>query len=218
MRMRKKKNLIPRMEKCAEYLVSSPEELKGKWASVFKGAPAELEIGCGKGGFITALAQSRPDTFFIAGEIEENVLMMAMEKAAAAGISNLLFISCDAARLADYFEKGEISRIYLNFSDPWPGARNRKKRLTSHEMLKVYKKILPDGGEIRFKTDNEPLFAFSLATLPAEGFDIYFKTYDLHSEAVENIPTEYETRFTEQGKKIMALYARLTLQDTNEDI
>ena len=209
MRMRKKNNLDARWERCAAYLVESPEDMKGKWSERFGNqCPIHLEIGCGKGGFITGMAKAYPDVNFIAVEKVQDVMVMAMEKAAAANLTNVLFMDMDAEKIEDVFEKGEISRIYLNFSDPWKKNKQAKRRLTHKRFLDRYKNVLNNGDYIWFKTDNKALFEFSLNSFAEENFKMQNITLDLHNSKFEgNIMTEYETRFSEMGMPIYRVEA-----------
>jgi len=209
MRMRKKKNLIPRMEACADYLVSDPQQWKGRWHERFgHDGSIHLEIGCGKGKFITEMAQANPDTLFIAVERVESVLLLALEKAKALQLSNLLFLSTDAALLDEVFAADEIDRVYLNFSDPWPPKKQWKRRLSHRNMLKIYDGFLAPGGEIQMKTDNRGLFEFSLCEFSQFGYVLYDVTFDLHHTDTPNIMTEYETSFAEKGMNIYRCVAR----------
>ena len=207
--MRKKKNLGARWERCAAYLVDAPDDMKGKWSERFgNDRPIHLEIGCGKGGFVTGMAKAHPDVNFIAVEKVQDVMVMAMEKAAAAGLTNVLFMDMDAERIEDVFEKGEISRIYLNFSDPWKKNKQAKRRLTHKRFLDRYKNVLNNGDYIWFKTDNKALFEFSLNSFAEENFKMQNITLDLHNSKFEgNIMTEYETRFSEMGMPIYRVEA-----------
>lgn len=207
--MRKKKNLGARWERCATYLVDAPDDMKGKWSERFgNDRPIHLEIGCGKGGFVTGMAKMYPDVNFIAVEKVQDVMVMAMEKAAAAGLTNVLFMDMDAERIEDVFEKGEISRIYLNFSDPWKKNKQAKRRLTHKRFLDRYKNVLNNGDYIWFKTDNKALFEFSLNSFAEENFKMQNITLDLHNSKFEgNIMTEYETRFSEMGMPIYRVEA-----------
>ena len=209
MRMRKKKNLGARWERCARYLVEKPEDMKGKWQEVFgNGNEIHLEIGCGKGGFITGMAEKYPDINFIAVEKVRDVMVMAMEKAAAAWLKNVVFIDMDAEKIEDVFEKGEVSRIYLNFSDPWKKNKQAKRRLTHKRFLDRYKNVLPAGGFVWFKTDNRALFEFSLNSFAEEDFKMRNISLDLHNSKFEdNVMTEYETRFSEMGMPIYRVEA-----------
>lgn len=209
MRMRKKKNLDARWERCARYLVESPEDMKGKWKEVFgNGNEIHLEIGCGKGGFITGMAKKYPDVNFIAVEKVRDVMVMAMEKASAAELENVVFMDMDAEKIEDVFEKGEVSRIYLNFSDPWKKNKQAKRRLTHKRFLDRYKNVLPEGGYVWFKTDNRALFEFSLNSFAEEDFKMRNISLDLHNSKFEdNVMTEYETRFSEMGMPIYRVEA-----------
>lgn len=209
MRMRRKKNLDIRMERCSDIWLRPVEGEKTTDPFVTEAETLHLEIGCGKGGFIQTLAAQNPDIRYLAIERFFNVLVMAMEKAKAAELTNLKFMSNDANILADVLPAGCISRIYLNFSDPWPGKRQAKRRLTAPAMLELYKKLLAPGGEIFMKTDSEELFLYSVETLDAAGFCVKNVTFDLHESPFNkgNIMTEYEKNFTNLGKRIMHLEA-----------
>ena len=210
MRMRKKKNLDARWEKCEKYLIENPEDMNGKWAEFFgNDREIHLEIGCGKGGFITGMAQKYPDVNFIAVEKVRDVMVMAMEKAADAQLNNVVFMDMDAEKIEDIFEKGEISRIYLNFSDPWKKNKQAKRRLTHKRFLDRYKNVLPLGGYVWFKTDNRALFEFSLNSFAEEDFKMRNISLDLHNSKFEdNVMTEYETRFSEMGMPIYRVEAK----------
>ena len=209
MRMRKKKNCGVRMEKCAGVWIKTPEDFKGKWHELFENNnPIHIEIGCGKGRFITETAKQNPDINYIAIEKVEDVLVMAMEKATENELSNVVFIDMDAEKIEDVFEKGEIERIYLNFSDPWKKNKQAKRRLTHKNFLDRYKNVLNSGDFIFFKTDNRALFEFSLNSFAENDFKMRNITLDLHNSGFEgNIMTEYEQRFFEQGMPIYRLEA-----------
>ncbi|MBR5390941.1 MAG: tRNA (guanosine(46)-N7)-methyltransferase TrmB [Clostridia bacterium] len=217
MRMRKKKNLDARMEACAPWLVTGPEMLRGAWRARFgveEKTPLELEIGCGKGSFITEMARQNPQRCFVAVERVESVLLMALEKAKEAGLQNVLFLSADAALLGEIFDTGEVDRIYLNFSDPWPPKRQHKRRLTHPLFLAVYQSVLQEGGEICFKTDNKGLFEDSICYFSQFGYGLFDVTFDLHRTDTPNVMTEYERNFSEQGFPIYRLVARRMFPDT----
>lgn len=210
MRMRKKPNLIPRMERCAETQVKNPEEYKGKWLkNTGSYSQAFLELGCGKGKFTIATAKNIPDTLLIAVERVPDAMVIGMERAVAEEVKNVRFVDCDAARLPEIFEKGEVGRIYINFCDPWPGKKRAKRRLTSVNFLNVYKQILMPGSEIHFKTDNDDLFEYSLEQFKENGFQISEVTNDLHRDGPNGVMTDYETKFYEQGVKINRCVATL---------
>lgn len=197
MRMRKKKNGEARFAACSDYVISSREELD----QYSDRLPCELEIGCGKGGFICRMATLHPDRFFIAVELSTDALITALEYAKEQEIPNVRFINANANILPELFHKGEVSKIYLNFSDPWPKARHAKRRLTYRTFLEKYRAMLPDDGKLVFKTDNRGLFDFSLEEFEAIGMPVTEVTYDLHHSEynADNVMTEYEKNFSEKG-------------------
>lgn len=210
MRQRNIKNLSERIEQNSRLLIEEPGDCKGRWAEIFgNGNPIYLEIGCGKGNFITKHAFAEPDCNFIACEGQMSVVLRALEKAEASGSGNLRVFIDFVNDLEDYFEIGELSGIYLNFSDPWPKARHAKRRLTYRGRLQNYKKVLKPDGFIEFKTDNEGLFAFTLEEIEACGYEMIEMSRDLHGEAQgvhgeksRCFMTEYEEKFSGQGKNI----------------
>ena len=210
MRQRNIKNLSERIEQNSRLLIEEPGDCKGRWAEIFgNGNPIYLEIGCGKGNFITKHAFAEPDCNFIACEGQMSVVLRALEKAEALGSGNLRVFIDFVNDLEDYFEVGELSGIYLNFSDPWPKARHAKRRLTYRGRLQNYKKVLKPDGFIEFKTDNEGLFAFTLEEIEACGYEMIEMSRDLHGEAQgvhgeksRCFMTEYEEKFSGQGKNI----------------
>ena len=210
MRQRNIKNLSERIEQNSRMLIEEPGDCKGRWAEIFgNGNPIYLEIGCGKGNFITKHAFAEPDCNFIACEGQMSVVLRALEKAEASGSGNLRVFIDFVNDLEDYFEVGELSGIYLNFSDPWPKARHAKRRLTYRGRLQNYKKVLKPDGFIEFKTDNEGLFAFTIEELEACGYEMIEMSRDLHGEAQgvhgeksRCFMTEYEEKFSGQGKNI----------------
>lgn len=210
MRQRNIKNLSERIEQNSRLLIEEPGDCKGRWAEIFgNGNPIYLEIGCGKGNFITKHAFAEPDCNFIACEGQMSVVLRALEKAEASGSGNLRVFIDFVNDLEDYFEVGELSGIYLNFSDPWPKARHAKRRLTYRGRLQNYKKVLKPDGFIEFKTDNEGLFAFTLEEIETCGYEMIEMSRDLHGEAQgvhgeksRCFMTEYEEKFSGQGKNI----------------
>jgi len=208
MRMRKKKNLDLRLENCAPILIENPAELRMCWLSNREEGELHLEIGCGKGKFTVETAEANPNILQVAVERERNAMVIAMERALGAGLSNLLFIDADARHLAELFAPGEVSRIYINFPDPWPGDRHAKRRLTSPLFLELYKEILKSGGEIHFKTDNRPLFEYSIKQFPLCGFVLENVTTNLHTPEPCGIMTNYEQKFHELGTPICRCVAR----------
>lgn len=205
--MRKKPNLDKRRQNCIGIIPQNPESLRGKWKETFGFDRICIEIGCGKGRFITENAKLDPKTLFIGIEREQNVFVMAAEKAIAGGLSNVLFMDIDAATLCDIFENGEINGIYLNFSDPWPKKKQAKRRLTHGDFLAKYDTVLSGDGFIFFKTDNTKLFEFSLNSMSEYGLKLQNITFDLAASGIDNVVTEYEARFMEQGMNIYRVEA-----------
>ena len=203
MRMRRKKNLGPRMERCAAWQIKEPETLRGSWRSLLPGAAElRLELGCGKGRFTCQTAAAEPEVLFVAVERVPDAMVMAMERARDMDLKNVFFIDADAARLPEFFAPDEVDRLYINFCDPWPTKRHAKRRLTHRNFLLLYRQVLKDGGEIHFKTDNAPLFEFSLPEVAAGGFPTKEVTRALHGQGVRGIMTDYEAKFHELGTKI----------------
>lgn len=214
MRMRKRPNLEPRMERCAELLVGEPEKYRGIWSRSFPNADRlQLELGCGKGRFTVGLAQSEPDIFLLAIEKVPDAMVIAMERARERGIQNLRFIDGDAAALCAMFAPCELERIYINFCDPWPKSRDAKFRLTAPSFLRSYCELLPVGGQIHFKTDNAPLFEWSLEQFASECWQLSEICRDLHGEGMPpTLMTDYETKFAESGIRINRLVAERTAE------
>jgi len=203
MRLRKKKNLIPRMERCSDIWVQDPYGRRGAWRELFRtGCELRLELGCGKGRFTAQTAAAAPDTFFVAVEREPDAMVVAMERVKSLGLTNVAFVCDDAARLNDLFAPGEVDLIYINFCDPWPSNRHAKRRLTHENFLLAYRDILKDDGEIHFKTDNRPLFDFSLSQFPRAGYELSQVTFDLHAGGVQGVMTDYEEKFHNLGMPI----------------
>lgn len=190
-----------------DYVIHEPNECKGKWKKEVFGNdnPLHIEIGMGKGKFIMSLAKLNPDINYIGIEKYSSVLLRALQKMEIEPLDNVVFIRMDAEDICDVFEDGEVDRIYLNFSDPWPKDRHAKRRLPSRQFLARYDKILSPDGQIEFKTDNRELFDFALEELPFTNWELRAKTYDLHNdEALNegNIMTEYEEKFSSKGNPI----------------
>lgn len=193
-----------------DYVVLEPENYKGKWNSLFENNhPIHVEIGMGKGKFIMQLAAMNPDINYIGIEKYSSVLLRALEKTMDIELKNLYFIRFDAEYITDLFDKDEIDRIYLNFSDPWPKDRHARRRLTSREFLARYDAFLKKEGEVIFKTDNQGLFNFSLEEVKEAGWELKNVTFDLHhSDYLEgNVMTEYEEKFVAKGNPIQRLIA-----------
>lgn len=203
MRMRKKKNLAPRMERCGDLLIREPKEYKGRWRTLMPDCrELRLELGCGKGRFTCDSAALEPDVLFIAVERVPDAMVIAMERAEAMELRNVFFVDADAAQLPEYFEPGEVDLIYLNFSDPWPSNRHAKRRLTHPDFLNKYAAVLKDRGEVHFKTDNHDLFEWSLFQFPKAGFDLKQVTRNLHEIGIRGVMTDYEAKFHALGQPI----------------
>ena len=203
MRMRRKKNLGPRMEACAAWQIKDPKALRGNWRSLMPGAKElRLELGCGKGRFTCQTAAANPEILFVAVERVPDAMVMAMEKARDMGLTNVFYVDADAALLPEFFAPEEVDLIYINFCDPWPPKRHAKRRLTHRNFLKLYREVLKEKGQIHFKTDNAPLFEFSVLEFPEAGYDLEEVTRDLHANGVCGIMTDYEEKFHNLGTKI----------------
>lgn len=221
MRQRNIKNLQEKLDMNSSFLINNPKELKGSWHDIFGNEnPICLEIGCGKGRFITSRAMEHPEQNYIAIEGQSNVVLRALQKAEENSIANLRIFITYVSDLKEYFDEGELSTVYLNFSDPWPKARHAKRRLTYRDRLKNYKEVLSPGGFIEFKTDNDGLFEFTLGEIEAVGYRVVEMTRDLHGEMSDEMfielsgdmsafaadaakyTTEYEEKFMALGKNI----------------
>ncbi len=208
MRIRKKPNLIPRMERCAHVQVFEPEQLKGQWKTISGGRKElHVELGCGKGRFTANTAEANPDVFLVAIEKVPDAMVVAMERVCEMGLENVRFMDRDVVKLPEIFENGEADRVYINFCDPWPKSRDAKYRLTAPDFLRKYADILPLGGQIHFKTDNTPLFTWSLEQFEAEGWQLSEVTNDLHANGPVGIMTDYEAKFYAEGMTINRLVA-----------
>lgn len=190
---------------------AEPKDYKGLWRkNIFHNDhPIHMEIGMGKGQFITELAKQHPEINYIGVEKYSSVLVRALEKREALALENLIFVRMDAESVDDFFADGEIDKIYLNFSDPWPKDRHAKRRLTSVSHLARYDKVLTENGDLEFKTDNRPLFDFSLEQLEETGWIKDEVNFDLHKNgpAENNVMTEYEEKFYQLGNPICKLRA-----------
>ena len=208
MRMRRKPNLAARTMRCSHIVIPEPELFRGKWLNEFGYRELHVEIGCGKGRFTVDAAKSEPEALLVALEKSDNIIVVALERAIAEDLQNVRFINEFADNMTDYFSPCEVSRIYLNFCDPWPSNRHAKRRLTHHNFLKLYKNILIPGGELRFKTDNLPLFDYSLHEFEQSEFDLVEVTRDLHKNGPVGILTDYEQKFIEQGMPVYQCLAK----------
>ena len=218
MRIRFKKWARPELE-ASEFYIDNPEEARGNWKEKFKNSKQDihLELGCGKGNFISNLAIQNPDINYIAIDLVDAMLGLAKRnieqvyKNAEKEVTNVLLTRFDIERIGLILSKeDQIKRIYINFCNPWPRGKHHKKRLTHTRQLEKYKEFLSDKAEIYFKTDDDELFESSINYFKDAGFNIERLTYDLHQEPIfeNNIETEHEKMFTEQGIKIKALIAK----------
>ena len=215
MRMRKKKNLVPRMERCAAYQIDDPAGHRGRWRELLPNSrELRVELGCGKGRFTAETAKAEPDVLFIAVEKVPDAMVVAMERAAREKLRNVWFVDADANLLPEFFAPGEVDRLYINFCDPWPKSNQAKRRLTHGNFLRLYRKVLAPAGQIWFKSDNEKLFAFSVEEIPRFGFTLGEVTDDLHADGAQGVMTDYEAKFYELGVPIHRLVA--TMQQWEE--
>lgn len=204
MRLRHKPHAKDKLLEYQQFVVKDPESMKGKWNERFgKEQPLHIEIGCGKGQFIIEMAKRHPEINFIGIELQTSVIVSVLEKQIEAELPNLQLLQVDARELKSYFEKNEVDRIYLTFSDPWPKNRHEKRRLTYKTFLSVYETILQPKGELHFKTDNQGLFEYSLTSFSLYGALLTEVYLDLHtSDVEENVMTEYEEKFSKKGNRI----------------
>ncbi len=189
----------------SDFTVNEPEKNKGRWKEFFgNDNEIHLEIGTGKGRFLTTLAANNPDINYIGIEKYSSVLVRALEKQQELQLPNIIFIRMDAEHIEEIFDNEEIDKIYLNFSDPWPKDRHAKRRLTSRQYFARYNNVLSRKGAVEFKTDNRVLFDFSVEEVAAAGWKTDAVTYDLHNSDMNqgNVMTEYEIRFSQEGTPI----------------
>ena len=218
MRIRKKKWAEPELAVC-DFFVKNPEEHAGKWSETFGNElPLYLEIGCGKGGFAGQFAVKNPDKNIIAVDIKIDMLgvgrrniveIFKNEGKTDADIKNLLLVNYNVEQIDKIITKDDkIQGMFINFCNPWPRPKHNKRRLTFPKKLEMYKNFLDENAEIRFKTDDDALFADSLEYFEPSGYEIIYKTYDLHnSDVADNIETEHEKMFSAEGIKIKYLRA-----------
>jgi tRNA (guanine-N7-)-methyltransferase len=204
MRLRNKPWASEKLASYPQYVIDNPTEHKGKWNQLFgNDNPIHIEVGTGKGRFVTEMAKAHPEINYIGIEVYESVIVAALDRVIEADIPNIKLLNKNAVNLREFFDKGEIDRVYLNFSDPWPKTRHEKRRLTYKSFLQMYEDILVEEGEIHFKTDNRGLFEFSLRSFSEYGLLLTFVSLDLHKSDFEgNIMTEYEEKFSEMGHPI----------------
>ena len=203
MRLRKVKNALEKIQEFPNIVIQNATSNKGKWNEVFKNNnPIYLEIGMGKGKFIIENARRNPDINYIGLELQESVLVRALEKLIEEPLDNLVLLHEDAFELNNIFEDGEIDKIYLTFSDPWPKSRHAKRRLTCSNILNSYRKALKLDGTIEFKTDNRKLFEYSILEFIQNGLEFKELSLNLHEDKEDIITTEYEDKFVAKGNVI----------------
>ncbi|WP_445489400.1 tRNA (guanosine(46)-N7)-methyltransferase TrmB [Niallia sp. 03133] len=204
MRLRHKPWAKDKLSAYPQYVVQIPEENKGKWQHIFEQeGPIHIEVGTGKGRFISEMAKANPTINYIGIELQESVIVSALDRLIDANVPNIKLMNSNAADLTTFFADGEVDRVYLNFSDPWPKTRHEKRRLTYKTFLNTYEQILVKNGEIHFKTDNQGLFEYSLKSFSEYGLLLKFISLDLHRSGFEgNIMTEYEEKFSTKGNRI----------------
>lgn len=209
MRVRNRKGATELLEAHPQYVILNPADAKGRWQEIFgNGHPIHVEVGSGKGAFVSGMAKANPDINYIGIDIQKSVLSYALDKVLATDVPNIKLLWVDGSDLTDYFEDGEIDRLYLNFSDPWPKKRHEKRRLTYQSFLSTYQQILPENGEIHFKTDNRGLFEYSLVSFSQYGMKLKGVWLDLHaSDFEDNVLTEYEQKFANKGQVIYRVEA-----------
>ncbi|WP_334328362.1 tRNA (guanosine(46)-N7)-methyltransferase TrmB [Companilactobacillus sp. HBUAS59699] len=194
-----------------DLIAVQPENMAGKWQDRFeKSQPLFLELGSGKGGFITELAKQNPQNNYVAMEVQEGAIALLLKKQVENKLPNLQLLLANGSNLTDLFAEGEITGMYLNFSDPWPKTRHEKRRLTYKSFLEQYKTVLKDDGYLQFKTDNQGLFEYSLISMNNFGMKFDEISLDLHNDETlnqNNIETEYEKKFSKKGFRINYLKA-----------
>ncbi|KRM72895.1 tRNA (guanosine(46)-N7)-methyltransferase TrmB [Lacticaseibacillus brantae] len=210
MRLRNKPWAKPLIKAHEAMIMVTPEGMQGQWQDRFANhQPLFLEVGSGKGQFIIEMAKAHPEQNFIALELQEAAVGMILKKQIELELPNLQLILGDGANLTEYFAPGEISGVFLNFSDPWPKTRHEKRRLTYKDFLAQYQAIMTQEASLQFKTDNQGLFEYSLVSMNNYGMVFDFVALDLHNDArvSDNIETEYEQKFSAKGGRIYELVA-----------
>ena len=210
MRVRNRPGAAEMLAAHPNFVISDPTLWKGKWNKLFENDhPIHIEIGMGKGQFITGMAKAHPEINYIGVEMQVSVVSIALDKLIEQPLPNLKLLHVDRSALTEYFADSEVDQIYLNFSDPWPKKRHEKRRLTYKTFLAVDEQILRPNGEIHFKTDNQGLFEYSLASFSQYGMILKQVWLDLHQSQFEgNIMTEYEEKFSSKGQRIYRVEAQ----------
>lgn len=215
MRLRNKPWAKDKIASYPQYVVSQPEQWKGRWHERFGNQqPIHIEIGMGKGRFITGMAQVNPHINYIGIELQTSVVVVALDKLIEQPLPNLQLLHVNGGDITDFFAPSEVSRIYLNFSDPWPKKKHEKRRLTYRSFLKSDETVLIPNGDIHFKTDNQGLFEYSLASFSQYGMMIKQVWLDLHhSDFQNNVMTEYEAKFSARGQRIYRVEAQFVAKN-----
>lgn len=210
MRLRNKPWAKDKIQAHPQFVVQNAQEWRGRWHERFGNQhPIHIEIGTGKGQFVTEMAKANPTINYIGVEIQTSVVVVALDKLIANNLPNLQLLHVDGGDIADLFNPGEVNRVYLNFSDPWPKKKHEKRRLTYQSFLRSYETILVPNGEIHFKTDNQGLFEYSLSSFSQYGMLLNQVWLDLHNSTFEgNVMTEYEEKFSSRGQRIYRVEAR----------
>ncbi|EGP4944442.1 TPA: tRNA (guanosine(46)-N7)-methyltransferase TrmB [Enterococcus faecium] len=210
MRVRNRPGAAEMLAAHPNFVISDPTLWKGKWNELFENDhPIHIEIGMGKGQFITGMAKAHPEINYIGVEMQVSVVSIALDKLIEQPLPNLKLLHVDGSALTEYFADSEVDQIYLNFSDPWPKKRHEKRRLTYKTFLAIDEQILRPNGEIHFKTDNQGLFEYSLASFSQYGMILKQVWLDLHQSQFEgNIMTEYEEKFSLKGQRIYRVEAQ----------
>jgi tRNA (guanine-N7-)-methyltransferase len=204
MRLRHKPGAEDEIKAHPKIVIPNPSELKGKWYTFFtNNHPIHIEVGTGKGRFVSEMAKAHPEINYIGVELQKSVIVAALDKVKEANIPNVCLLNQNVEDLLEFFVPGELSRVYINFTDPWPKKRHEKRRLTHQSFLQKYQELLGENQEVHLKTDNEALFEFSLNSFSTYDCKLKNISLDLHNSAFEgNIMTEYEEKFSDKGMKI----------------
>lgn len=204
MRLRNKAGASEELLQHPTIIIQNAESRKGNWQEVFgNNNPIHIEVGTGKGKFLTGMSELHPDINYIGVEKYDSVIISALERIQEAGMPNFKLLNEDVINLTSYFEQGELDQVYINFTDPWPKNRHEKRRLTHERFLRMYEQVMKKNGEIHFKTDNQALFEYSLHSFSKYGMILNNVSLDLHKSEIEgNIMTEYEEKFSKKGMRI----------------
>lgn len=201
-------------------VIPNPQDYRGNWGEVFQNKnPLHIEVGTGRGQFVTEMARANPGINYLGIELYDSVIVSALENAIEAGLPNLKLLKVNGEHSAKFFQKNDVSRVYLNFSDPWPKIRHARRRLSHENFLKLYESFLIDNGEVHFKTDNRELFEFSLISMSEYGMLLKYLSLDLHvNQPKDNIMTEYEEKFSAKGHPIYRLESQFVTNRSKNEI